>query len=209
MKTSINKIEFDWKDVKNKCRTTVNKDKSDLDAAKTFKENLLISEHSPIRLIKINWLWSNIKSWITVHFARHHIGCEKWISTQRTDRTGVDRNKSTQDTLVRMEMEANAQALINIGKVRLCHQASKETREYMQDLKTTIKLLGEDGEILSNVIVPQCIYRCGCSESFGNCKFFNGFCVYAKNHGYTDQDLFDIKTRYKIYNQMFYEINKY
>lgn len=205
MNTKITKVYFDWKDVKNKCRTTVNKGSSDKDATRTFKENLLISEHSPIRIIKISWLWESIKSWITVHYARHHIGCEKWVSTQRTDRTGVNRDESTQDTPVRMEMEANAQALINIGKVRLCYQASKETREYMENLKKTIREIGEDGKILSNVIVPQCIYRCGCSELFGDCKFFHTFKKYAIDHGYAEGDLFDIKTRYKIYNQMFYK----
>ena len=111
----ILKIDADWLEVKNECRTTVNKEDSNVLPTKKFIEDVLISEHSPIRLVRVKWRWEGIKSWVSVHFARHWLGWDKFISTQRTDRTGVDRNKSTQDTPVNMDVNANPQALINVS----------------------------------------------------------------------------------------------
>lgn len=196
LKTKINKIENDWKDVKNKCRTTINKEHTDNIPSSEFKQKILISEHSPIRLIKVNWMWKNIKSWVSVHFCRHHIGIEKWISTQRTDRTGINRDELPQGNFVTMEAEANAQALINIARVRLCYQASKETREYMEDLKLAIK---QHEPELADVLVPNCIYRCGCSE-FNSCGFWDKF-----KEKYNKDELTDIIKRYKLYNNEFYQ----
>lgn len=196
LKTKINKFENDWIDIKNKCRTTVNKDHTKNIPNSEFKIKLLISEHSPIRLLKVNWLWKSIKSWISVHFARHHEGIEKWISSQRDDRTGVDRNQSPQDTPVNFEAEANAQALINIGRVRLCYGCPhKETREYMEDLKISLK---NDEPELSFVLVPNCIYRGGCPE-FEPCPYWNNF-----KERYSKEALGDIRTRYSLYNNEFY-----
>ena len=72
-----------------------------------------------------------------------------------------------------MKCEANAQALINMGKVRLCYKASPETRQYMEDVKATLYDINE-GEV-ANVIVPTCIYRCGCPE-MGSCGYWKKFC---------------------------------
>ena len=57
-----------------------------------------------------------------------------------------------------MVVEANAQALINVSRVRLCYQAANETREYMEDLKDSIYIKDKN---LSNVLVPNCVYRGG------------------------------------------------
>lgn len=56
-----------------------------------------------------------------------------------------------------MIVDANVQALINVGRVRLCYQASPETQQ-MENLKTALKIHDE----ISNVLVPNCIYRNGC-----------------------------------------------
>jgi len=193
MKTQINKFENDWVDAKNKCRTTVNKDATDTMPNSEFKTKLLISEHSPIRLIKVNWIWKNIKSWISVHFSRHKWEC--FISTQRSDRTGIDRDKEPQGTLVTFEGVANAQNLIDTMRKRLCYQASKETRELAEDLKIVTKYTEPE---MSDTFVPNCIYRCGCPE-FSECGFWTKF----KNRCSEDQ-LTSIESRYKIYNSDFY-----
>lgn len=194
-KTEIQKSEVDWIEIKNTCRSTVNKDDTDTMPSNKFKYNLLISEHSPIRQARIKWRWKNIKSWIVGHFVRHHIGTEKWVSTQRSDRTGVDRHTLPQDAPVTLEMEANAQALINISRFRLCYQAAKETREYMEDLKATID--ASDNKPLAYAMVPNCIYRCGCPE-FKSCGFWEKFKEENK-----DVDLTDINQRYIAYNKYF------
>lgn len=199
MKTNITKISCDWKSVKNKARVTSNKLPSDVDASSDFIKKILISEHSPIRQARIEWMWEGIKSWVSVHFARHWLGWDKWVSTQRVDRTGVDRDHSTQDTPVNMAIEANAQALINVSRFRLCYQASKETREYMEDVKASIKKAGQ--KELSDVMVPNCIYRFGCPE-FASCGFFNWFLDYCKRN---NLKLDTIQDRYDAYNKAFYE----
>lgn len=201
MKTKIKKIAVDWKEIKNECRHTDNKEDTSKEATEKFVKQLLISEHSPIRLARIKWSWDGIKSWISVHFARHWLGWEKWVSTQRTDRTGVNRDKSPQDTPVNMDVEANAQALINVSRYRLCKQASKETREYVMDLKASIKEKGQ--KEISNVMVPNCIYRMGCPE-FDCCGHIQKFYNFAFNKGYCAADMHDIQLRYDLYNEFFY-----
>ena len=196
MLTNITKVTADWIDVKNECRNTVNKSYSNKEATETFKKKVLVAEHSPIRLIRIKWRWQGIKSWISVHFARHWLGWDKWISTQRDDRTGVDRDKSPQDTLVNYDGEANAQACINVARYRLCYQAHPQTRKYMEDFKIAVK---EHEPELSNVLVPNCVYRCGCPE-FKSCGFWDKFLEKHKN-----EDLFNIQTRYDLANEDFYE----
>ena len=193
-------VNADWTAAKNECRNTVNKDPTDKVPSKQFIHNLLISEHSPIRLITIRWNWSNIKSWVATHFARHWLGWDKWISTQRSDRTGVNRDNSPQDTFVSMDVNANAQALINVARWRLCYQASPETRHHMEELKVAIRDVADQKE-LSDVMVPNCIYRYGCPE-FQTCGYFQKFMDYAFAHEY--QNLCDIHERYNAYNDMFY-----
>lgn len=200
MKTQITKIQIDWTEIKNQCRRTTNKNDTDIPATKEFIKKVLISEHSPIRLGRVKWSWNGIKSWVSVHFARHWLGWDKWVSTQRTDRTGIDRNFARQDTLVNMDIEANPQALINVSRYRLCWQSANETREKMEDLKISIKNQGE--EELSNVLVPNCIYRSGCSE-FNCCGYINKFIQWAKDNN-KEIPWTNIQGRYDLYNEYFY-----
>ena len=89
------------------------------------------------------------------------------MSTQRSDRTGVNRDNSPQDTPVQHECEANAQALIFISRRRLCSQASPETRAAWREVKERI---AQVDPVLSSVMVPECIYRGFCPE-FHSCGY--------------------------------------
>lgn len=193
--TQIQKVDCDWLDAKNECRNTVNKEATDVEATTEFKKKLLISEHSPIRLLTLKWRWEGIYSWVSVHFARHWLGWDKWVSTQRSDRTGVDRNKQPQDTKVNMDIKANAQSLINVARFRLCFQASPETRACMEDLK--LKVSEVEPEI-ADVMVPNCVYRCGCPE-FKSCGYWERFVSSVENK----DDLLDVRKRYDLYNEFF------
>jgi hypothetical protein len=193
--TEIVKVENDWKDVKNVSRTTVNKSHTENEPTDSFKLNMLISQHSPIRLIKVRWLWKGIKSWVATHWSRHKFEC--FISTGRSDRTGIDRGTLSQDTLVNFDGEANAQHIIDFSKLRLCYEASKETREKCEDLKITLKNIEPE---LSYVMVPSCVYRGACPETFSSCKFW----VILSNR-MTREELLDIKERYGIYNEEFHK----
>lgn len=120
-----------------------------------------MAEHSPIRSLIYCFKISNLKSWVATHFVRHHVGVEKWVKTQRSDRTGVNRDEIPQGALVDMELEANAQALINMSRKRLCNQASSETREVMEKMKDAVS---EKDEFMARVMVKECVYRGFCPE---------------------------------------------
>lgn len=193
MKTKILKIKGDWQEVVDDCRVTVGKDALGKEPSRKFKREILISEHSPIRSISIKWKWANIPSWVATHFSRHKWEC--FIKTQRTDRTGTDRNKMPQDAPVIMSGDANIQHLIDTARKRLCRMASRETRKYMEDLK---KAIHEVQPEIADVLVPNCVYRCGCPEPNG-CKWFDHMATKYLNLTSTD-----IQHRYDTYNEVFY-----
>ena len=150
-----------WGDVKAAARTTVNKDGPGKPPSDSWKKTILLCEHSPIRKIKFSWKWINLKSWVSVHFVRHWVGILHWVSTQRTDRTGIDRDDIPQNAPVTHECEANAQALIFISRRRLCSQAAPETRAAWLEVKQEVE---KCDPILASVMVPECIYRGFCPE---------------------------------------------
>lgn len=200
LKTRFNACIVDWKRVKNHCRTTDNKDFTDKDATDEFKKKLLISEHTPIRLIELDWSWKGMPSWVSVHWVRHK--WEKFVSTQRDDRKEHDipRGKMPQDTPVNFDGYANMQALIDSFRKRLCFCASPETREYAEDFKVSLHLIFPE---LADVLVPNCIYRCGCPEGFSCCRFFDD--VFYKWYGHYF-NLSNIQERYDLYNKYFYNL---
>ena len=164
-------IEYNdvWTKVKRSARTTISRQGSGNYPTDSWKKTILLAEHSPIRRIKFSWQWANLKSWVSVHFVRHKFGIEHWVSTQRTDRTGVNRDEKTQDAPVLHECEANAQALIFISRRRLCNQASVDTREAWNEVKEKVKSVDP---VLASVMVPECIYRGFCPE-FYSCGYVN------------------------------------
>jgi hypothetical protein len=95
---------------------------------------------------------------------RHWLGIVHFVSTQRTDRTGLSRDELPQDSLVNHECEANAQALINISRKRLCNCASLETRQAWQLVKDKVAEVEPE---LAKCMVRECVYRNGlCPEMF-------------------------------------------
>lgn len=107
MEIDIFKHEDNWQDVKDSTMNTIGKT-TGVYPTSEWKRKLILSEHSPIRRIKFYWRWKDIKYWVSVHFCRHKVGIEHWIATQRTDRTGIDRNELPQGALVNHACEADA-----------------------------------------------------------------------------------------------------
>ena len=107
MKTWILKIKGSWREVVDDCRATVGKDELGREPSEKFKRGILISEHSPIRALGVRWRWDGIKSWVATHWVRHV--WNSFVSTQRSDRTGKNRDKLPQDEPVNFRGEANAQ----------------------------------------------------------------------------------------------------
>ena len=163
MKVNLKYYRDYWQDIKDSTMNTIGKNTGKYPNS-DWKHKLLLSEHSPIRKLKISWKWEDLKYWVSVHLVRHKIGIEHFVSTQRTDRTGIDRNKLTQDSFVNHECEADAQALINISRKRLCNCASLETRQAWQELKNKVAEVEPE---LAKCMVRECIYRNGlCPEMF-------------------------------------------
>lgn len=158
-----------WESVKAAARSTIGKEGHGEYPSDKWKKQILLAEHSPIRCLRVRWKWIDLPYWVSVHLVRHKFGIEHWVSTQRTDRTGIDRTEKTQDAPVTHECEANAQALINISRKRLCMQAAPETRRAWTEVKDEI---AKDDPVLASVMVAECVYRGFCPEmkSCGYCN---------------------------------------
>lgn len=193
MLTEIIKIKGDWEEVVNDCRATVAKKELGKEPSKEFKKAILISEHDPIRDIEIKFRWRNIPYWIAMHWKTHI-----WRSrtnTQRNDRQAdYDRNKAPQDSPVDFIGDPNVQHLIDTWRKRGCTMAAPETRMYAADLKKTLAQVEPE---IADVLVPNCIYRCGCPEP-QTCGFYENLVKLFPDVASTD-----IQKRYEAYNKFF------
>lgn len=161
-----------------------------LGKSKISLDTLFKSEHSPVRSQQYWVTFTNIPLYISTHFIRHHVGSIPFQLTCRSDRNGANvdlRSKlihfgqqcsflssipddelelllNTVDryTPVNLGLMVNAQSLIDMFKLRLCRQASKETIWVAQKLKDKIATVTPE---LAKYLVPKCIYRGGiCGE---------------------------------------------
>ena len=187
--TRMECVRPDWIRVVNAARRTWGKKPIDHEPSDKFKKKILLAEHSPIRLLEYDFTVENIRQWVTVHLVRHHVGCEKFVHTQREDinreiqaitqrvveileeegllREGWKaRDYMFQGECNDMDMTCNAQAFINISRKRLCACASPETR---MAWKIVIDALREVDPILAEKCVPDCVYRGFCTESDRSC----------------------------------------
>ena len=117
-------------------------------------------EHSPIRAVLFTIKMEGIPSFVSVHLVRHNVGVQHFVQTMRNDRGAED--VANRNTPVNHTMIANAQALINMARKRLCYKASDETREVFNLIVDAIARVDED---LPKFMEPECIYRGGfCHE---------------------------------------------
>lgn len=162
------KVETDWIEVLNAARNTVSKKGLDKEPSAKWKKQMLLAEHSPIRLLAFTHKWVGLKYWISVHFTRHKHGIEHFVSTQRDDRTGKARGD--QDAPVDHRIDLNAQAAINISRKRLCSKTHKETRKAWWEVVKTLD------PSVQEVCVPECVYR--------------GFCPEMKSCGFAETEIY-------------------
>lgn len=161
----------DWSEVLDSARYTVHKVDLGKEPSKAFKYSMLMSEHSPIRMLQYVVTMSEVPCWVSQHIARHDaFACHQvregasethFVATSRTDRTGIPRNKMPQDAPVGHRIFLNAQDLINISERRLCRLASPETRGVWLRVKEAI---GEIDPEMRDVMRPTCVYRGFCPE---------------------------------------------
>lgn len=196
-KTEILKIKGDWEEVVNDCRATVKKRPLGKEPSVAFKKAILISEHSPIRDISVKFKWANIKYWVAMHWKTHH--WESRVDSQRNDRQSrYDRESAPQDALIDFIGDPNIQHTIDTWRKRLCRMASPETREYAEDFK---RVLHEVEPEWSDVLVPNCVYRCGCPEPT-TCGWYQKMTL-----KYPTMTSTCIQDRYNAYNEVFYGDN--
>jgi len=169
MKVTDLKVKGTWRDVADCARTTIGQQDGEKEPSSTWKKKLLLAEHSPIRTLVFNWKWIDLPYWVSVHLVRHKIGIEHFVSTQRSDRTGIKRDDLPQGALVQHRVEANAQAVITISRKRLCLQASTETR---QAWKAVVEAVSTVQPEVASCCVPECVYRGFCPE-IKPCGWFN------------------------------------
>jgi hypothetical protein len=196
MKTKFIKIDG-WNDVLDACRHTVSKAPLNKTPSEKFKKDILIAEHGPVREVVVKWLWEQIPSWVSVHWVRHKWEC--YVATQRSDRTGIPREKLPQDAPVNFMGSANAQNTIDSWRKRLCYKASPETRKLAEDFKEG---LYENFEReWSDCLQKNCVYRCGCPE-MEECPAKAWETWMRKTGGRIGTSY--IQDRYDVYHELFY-----
>jgi hypothetical protein len=167
MKAELLKVKGTWREVADSARTTIHRDAGVKEPSSSWKRRILLAEHSPIRQLSVSAKWTDLKYWVSVHIVRHKFGIEHFVRTQRTDRTGVERNDLPQGNEVEHEILVNAQAMITISRKRLCSAASKETRQAWVGVLDSIKDVEPE---LYHACVPDCVYRGWCYE-FKSCGY--------------------------------------
>lgn len=137
----------------------------------SWKAKMLLAEHSPIRNVTYYISFTNIRQWVSTHLVRHWLNFIPFVHSQREDRRVLDcsRDELPQGSLNDMDVMANAQALINVSRKRLCGKASKETREAWIAAKEAVRKVDP---IMADKMVANCLYRGFCPEleSCGYCK---------------------------------------
>ena len=93
------------------------------------------------------------------------------------------------------DIAKNRQLLIDMARGQLCRQQEKEIVLHAERLKIALHLVEPE---LSDQMVPECVYRCGCPYEDG-CGWFDK--IAANNPNITSTC---ISTRYKAYNEVFY-----
>lgn len=182
--------ETPWSRALNAARRTIGKSPLNKEPSDNWRKMVIMAEHSPIKLVEYLISFKDLRQWVGVHLLRHE-HMLPFIHSQRVDRredidsltervmsiieedVKSDESFNKRDYLFQGEPNdqdfvVNAQTLINISRKRLCHCASKETREAWVAVKEAIK---EFDPIMASFMVPNCIYRGRCPE-MNTCGYY-------------------------------------
>lgn len=156
-----------WQAIKDATMTTIGKDTGKYPDSK-WKRELLMAEHSPIRIGHIIVKIYDAPQFVHGHLVRHHNGVTPFVSTLRDDRNDYD-EVPNRNTLQSATYDINFQAFINMTRKRDCSCASYETRYVWNKVLEAIKPYEPE---LYSVCVKECVYRGFCPEMFscGYCK---------------------------------------
>ena len=151
-----------WQRVVDAARFTQSKDPLGHEPSEKFKRQIIISEHSPLRLLEFDIKVYGIPYYSMGHFVRH-IHAQPFVSTSRPDITGAKatRHEMPQDALVNMQLSLNAQEIINISRLRLCSKAESTTRNIWESVVSELAKIEPE---LAEACQPQCVFKGYCSE---------------------------------------------
>ncbi len=124
------------------------------------------AEHSVIRTQMYSVEMYDIPTFVSVHLVRHTVGTTHFVKSNRDDKQRSE--KADRNTPVQHLMHLNAQSLINMARRRLCHTAHAETVTVMNEILARVKSIDP---VLSEYLVPMCVYRKGCHEPKG-CGYY-------------------------------------
>lgn len=167
--------EEDWVRCKIFALNTIGKKFVGNEVTEEWKRKILKSRHSPIHTLMFSFRLT-LPSYTSVHFTRHKIGIDHYVSSQRNDRQDkYDRRLAPQGEIVSHIIDVNAEELIVMANKRLCTKADVDTR-YMMALicNEAIRTNPE----FSDELVPMCgrlrecpeFESCGKEKEFQNCR---------------------------------------
>lgn len=160
----------DWIKCKTRALVTIGKSKVINAPTLEWKKSILLARHSPIRCLPISFYFQDLPSYISVHFVRHHVGCEKYVKSQRNDRqSDYDRTKAPQDTPVNMIMDFNGESIQTFMQKRLCNMADPKTREVAEQMRDLlIKANPEFKDVLKKPcqMFGRCFEMYPCTDNF-------------------------------------------
>lgn len=183
-----------WQEIKDDALFTIHKTNGKYPTSE-WKKDILLAEHSPIRSGHLIIECYDVPSFVIGHLVRHNLGFTPFVATLRKDLYDLD-FVPDRNTPNNVRFDGNFQSFINISRKRLCYKAAKETVEFWNMVLS--KIIEIEPELVF-ACVPECIYRGGCPEK-KSCGYWNKFCEKYKN-----DNLLDIKNRYKLYNDSFSE----
>lgn len=145
--------EDDWQRCKMLAMNTIGRTWRSKLVSDVWKRKILRAGHSPIRTLMFT-IKMEVPYWVSVHFVRHKYGVEHYVTSQRNDRQdNYDRTQAPQGEIVTHIMDINAQELIQMARMRLCGQASEETRQAMYAI---CKAVLEVNPEFRGFLVPKC-----------------------------------------------------
>ena len=161
--------QADWERCKMLALNTIGKRYAGSEITDKWKYDILRSEHSPIRTLMFT-IRMELPYWVSVHFCRHKYGVEHFVSSQRNDRQDkYDRNKAPQGAFVTHVMDINAQELMQMARMRLCRQASVETKLVMTEIRDAVVQVNPE---FAPFLQPKCLIHGGCNE-FKSCGYYD------------------------------------
>lgn len=132
---------------------------------------MILSEHSPSRIVRYLIKIENIPYYAHVHLIRHNVGVQFYVLSQRDDggfQEVTPRDDIPQGAMITMYLDANVQGLLNIAKFRSCYKAHRIVQSFINKLKIALyesENSDEYDHMLGKLLLKRCEWNGGyCQE---------------------------------------------